>query len=214
MVQNVSGDPVNVRTMNMLNEAEARCGFQLTIVQGKNPGGVTASAGTHDGWGVVDIRLRDFSDAQRAKVVLQARTVGFAAWERTPLQGFDSYHCHAVAVGDPGVSPAAARQIVDYKRGLNGLASHGRDDGPPGFYGQTWESYLQSRGGITVTAEESILNAITLLNKKLDAVTVEVETLSTGEAGRYKRYEAIHKETTATINAARDAVLNAVKATA
>lgn len=184
MVTNISGDPINSRTMEMLTEAEAISGVHLTILQGKNPGGVAASAGTHDGWGVVDIRTRDFDVATRAAVLRAVRTVGFAGWLRTIAQGFTAPHLHAVAIGDPGISPGASRQVTAYKNGKNGLANNGPDDGPDGFRNVTWESYLE-RVGITMAAKDEILAAINLLSKKLDAIIVDDKTDDTTATGRF-----------------------------
>lgn len=67
------------------------------------------------------------------------RQVGFAAWERTPAQGFDP-HIHAIAVSDTDMSPEAQAQVGDYFKGRNGLADHGEDDGPQ-VKKVTWEQY-------------------------------------------------------------------------
>lgn len=119
---------VNRRTLNMLREAERRLGFPLTIVQGsyKAGAGAVASAGTHDGGGVIDLRSRGLTD--RRKVVEVLRKVGFAAWLRVP-PSFDE-HIHAVALGDRDASQSAKVQMLDYRAGRNGLANKGPDDGP------------------------------------------------------------------------------------
>jgi hypothetical protein len=130
-----SGRPlvINKRTAAMLREAERRLGRRLTIVQGsyRKGSGAAASAATHDGGGVVDIRSWDLGNlAVSIPAVLTAlRQVGFAAWYRTKAQGFDP-HIHAVAIGDRDLHPSARAQVKDYLAGHNGLASHGRDDGP------------------------------------------------------------------------------------
>ncbi|CAN7147256.1 peptidoglycan-binding protein [Knoellia sp. LjRoot47] len=133
------GKRVNDRTRQMLQAADnllPRWNFSLT--QGSyNPGGVSASAGTHDGGGVVDISVGGLSDAQRWQQVKALRTVGFAAWLRTPAQGF-SYHIHAVAIGDPDIwqkdgGHVARDQVCDYYIGKNGLASHAADNTPSSY---------------------------------------------------------------------------------
>lgn len=133
------GKRVNTRTKKMLQAADnllTRWNFSLT--QGSyNPGGVSASAGTHDGGGVVDVSVAGLSAAQRWQEVKALRTVGFAAWLRTPAQGF-SYHIHAVAIGDPDVwqrdgGHVARDQVCDYWRGRNGLASHAADNTPSSY---------------------------------------------------------------------------------
>src|ERR671926_459425 len=98
----VQGKTLNKRTYDMLKLAEKRLGYDLTIVQGSYHRGVGASAGTHDGGGVVDLAPWDY---QRKVRVL--RGVGFAAWYRAPLAGVWPAHIHAVAIGDPELAPAA-----------------------------------------------------------------------------------------------------------
>ncbi|MDX6253392.1 MAG: hypothetical protein QOF10_6752 [Kribbellaceae bacterium] len=134
------GFQLNKRTVAMVQVAEKLAKFQFTIMQGSyNKGGVSASAGTHDGGGAIDVAVADLSPAQRKAVVLALRQVGFAAWQRTPSQGRWPFHIHAIAVGDKDLSRGAAHQALEYRRCKNGLANRGTDDGPPGYYGMTWE---------------------------------------------------------------------------
>jgi hypothetical protein len=132
------GKRVNTRTRLMLAAADAKVPFAIRLTQGSyNPGGVGASAGTHDGGGVVDVTVTGLTTTQRWRLVKALRTVGFAAWLRTPAQGF-SYHVHAVAVGDPDIwqrdgGHVARDQVCDYYRGLNGLASHAADNTPSAY---------------------------------------------------------------------------------
>ena len=130
-----SGRPlvVNRRTAEMLSKAVKRAGLtgKVVIVQGsyRAGNGAEASAGTHDGGGVIDIRTWNLTAAQRDRLVLELRRAGFWAWYRTKAQGFDP-HIHAVARGDRDLDPDAAAQVNAGERGLNGLASRGPDDGP------------------------------------------------------------------------------------
>jgi hypothetical protein len=132
------GKRVNTRTRLMLAAADAKVPLAIRLTQGSyNPGGVGASAGTHDGGGVVDVTVTGLTTTQRWRLVKALRTVGFAAWLRTPAQGF-SYHVHAVAVGDPDIwqrdgGHVARDQVCDYYRGLNGLASHAADNTPSAY---------------------------------------------------------------------------------
>jgi hypothetical protein len=102
------------------------------VTQGSyNPGGVTASFGTHDGGGAVDISVAD----RRTGVILRTdfpaairalRIAGFAAWVREPneLYAGSPIHIHAIAVGDAELSPAAKDQLTGtfgYFLGYNGL---------------------------------------------------------------------------------------------
>jgi hypothetical protein len=131
---------LNTRTKAMLVAAEGKAGFQVTLTQGSyNAGGVDASAGTHDGGGAMDISVSGMSSTNRNNLLKALRNVGFAAWYRTPAQGFD-YHIHAMAISDPDLSSGAQHQTGDYYLGLNGLAGHGADDGPQ-VAKVTWEEY-------------------------------------------------------------------------
>lgn len=124
----VDGKTLNKRTADMLKRAQQRLGYDLYVVQGSyNAGGVSASAGTHDGGGAIDVAV---PSGKAAEVVRALREVGFAAWHRLPSQGPWGEHIHAIAIGDPELSSGAEQQVRAYYAGLNGLASGGRDDGP------------------------------------------------------------------------------------
>lgn len=138
------GGLMNTRTKAMLVEAERLLGRSLTVTQGSyNPGGVPGSAGTHDGGGALDLSVSGMTATTRTTVARVLRQVGFAAWIRTPAQGFD-YHIHAIAVNDPDQAPGAQHQAGDYHLGLNGLADRGPDDGPAVSPKRTWEEYQRS----------------------------------------------------------------------
>jgi hypothetical protein len=122
------GRTVNVRTREMLKLAAAWTGVTFTLTQGSYNRGVSASAGTHDGGGVIDINVNSWSSSKRAAVVQALRKAGFAAWLRTPAQGF-AYHIHACAIGDKEMASVAKSQVQSYFNGRNGLASNGRTEG-------------------------------------------------------------------------------------
>jgi hypothetical protein len=104
--------------------AEKRLGYPLTITQGSyNAGGVSASAGTHDGGGVIDLAPYDWE--RKVRVL---RSIGFAAWHRTAIPGLWPEHIHAVLIGNAKLSPAAASQVDDYHKHLDGLARHQPDN--------------------------------------------------------------------------------------
>lgn len=133
-----SGKTINVRTKVMLDKAVQLAGFGITLTQGSyNPGGVAASAGTHDGGGVVDISVSGLSGTARTKLVTALRKAGFAAWLRTPSDGF-AYHIHACAIGDREMSSGAKRQVQSYFNGRNGLANNGPDNHPEGRPYPSW----------------------------------------------------------------------------
>jgi hypothetical protein len=93
-----------------------------------NPGGVGASAGTHDGGGAVDIDILSYPHSRWNDVLKAVRMAGFAAWIRFPSEGPWNYHLHAMAIGDKEISkPVGSGQIVDYFNGKNGLKGHAPD---------------------------------------------------------------------------------------
>lgn len=142
-----TGRTVNELTRRMLAAADAALPFSLVLSQGSyNPGGDPSSAGTHDGGGVVDISVSGLTSTQRWRAVKALRTVGFAAWLRTPDQGDWPAHLHAVAVGDTDVSPVARNQVADYYVGRNGLANHVADNTPSAYRVPFtwWERYLRA----------------------------------------------------------------------
>lgn len=124
------GRTVNQRTKVLLGRAAALYGAAFTLSQGSyNAGGVAASAGTHDGGGVVDVSVSNYNTTQRLAVVKALRQAGFAAWLRTPDEGF-AYHIHCNAIGDREMSPSGKSQVVQYFNGTNGLANHAPDSAP------------------------------------------------------------------------------------
>lgn len=146
------GVRVNTRTKQMLTAADGLVAWNIRLSQGsycglQSNGCASASAGTHDGGGVVDVSVSGLSTAQRWATVKALRTVGFAAWLRTPAQGF-SYHIHAVAIGDPDLwqrngAYTNRDQVADYYVGRNGLAGHGSDNTPSAYRVRFtwWEKY-------------------------------------------------------------------------
>jgi hypothetical protein len=110
---------------------------------------VSASAGTHDGCGAIDLAGQDagMTQAHREQICSAGRQVGFAMWVRTPDQSDWPYHVHGEAVQPGGkwdqgcLSSGAHGQVVDYFEGRNGLASGAADDGPRQWVGVTWETY-------------------------------------------------------------------------
>lgn len=108
----------------MVMDALSRAGLSgVTITQGEYSNG-SLSAGTHTGGGVIDIAAGpgDYG------MVAALRAAGFAAWLRTPAEGF-AYHIHAVLMNHPDLSPAARSQVASYLSGGNGLANGGPDTG-------------------------------------------------------------------------------------
>lgn len=90
------------------------------ITQGSYNTSVGASAGTHDGGGVLDIVARIMKN-EPEKFLRMGDYYGIH-WEyRTVGQGFGVDHLHGVTVGCPHLSPSAAAQMASFRRGMNGL---------------------------------------------------------------------------------------------
>lgn len=184
------GFAMDARTRDMLLDARAWCNAPMIITQGSYSTGVSASAGTHSGGGAVDIRAHDRTSAERLEIVASMRRVGFAAWLREPIPDVWPYHVHAIAVGCPDLSPAAADQVIDYKAGRNGLANNGPDDGPRTWVNVTWESYLAARGGISVTAYDELLTKINAQQGQIN-VLLQRATANTDARAQYAYAQVI-----------------------
>jgi hypothetical protein len=132
----VNGSILNQRTLGMLMHAQELYGgeIQLTgyaITQGSYSMGVSASFGTHDGGGAVDLSVLQqgtytvlWDDIGPLLHVLRA--AGFAAWLREygELYADSPIHIHAIAIGDAELSAAAQEQLTGpagYFRGYSGL---------------------------------------------------------------------------------------------
>jgi hypothetical protein len=126
--------------MAMLEHAAALYGGELEITghhitQGSYTPGLSASFGTHDGGGAVDISVMRkgtytvlWEDIE--PLVQAMRQAGFAAWLRTygELYQDSPYHIHAIAIGDRDLSPAAQQQLTGpagYFRGYTGVPAPG-----------------------------------------------------------------------------------------
>lgn len=125
------GARVNVRTRVMIERAESfmkQMGLnsKLVVTQGSYNTGVSASAGTHDGGGALDISVRGYSSANADKVVKAMRMAGFAAWRRGVGDSLPP-HIHAIAIGDRRATQIAKNQVAEYFRGGDGLVGSRRD---------------------------------------------------------------------------------------
>lgn len=131
-----AGKIVNYRTKLMLDTAAKIYGRGngWVLTQGSYNRGVSASAGTHDGGGVVDISVNGMTSAERKLAVQALRKAGFFAWLRVP-PAF-SYHIHAVAIGDRELSSAARSQVAQGFADRDGLARRGPDPDPDPY--PTW----------------------------------------------------------------------------
>ncbi len=120
-----NGELMDQKTKAFVQAMEAKLGYPLTIVQGcYNPGGVSASAGTHDLGGVIDLVPWDFENKVKA-----ARELGAFAWHRLPVPKVWGEHIHLGIRNHGNLSSAARDQQDDYdaEPGRNGLAGHAVD---------------------------------------------------------------------------------------
>lgn len=107
-------------------------GVPQQVAQGgfKAGSGAGASAGTHDGGDVFDLRVVNMNDKQELAVVEQLRRWNGCAWLRSPAYGWTSTgpHIHCVMRDSYyPLSSGAKQQVRNYDDGKNGLANGGKD---------------------------------------------------------------------------------------
>jgi hypothetical protein len=146
----VNGSTLNQRTLSMLAHAQELYSGQLNltgaaITQGSYSHAVSASFGTHEGGGAVDLSVLKpgtytilWDDIDPLLHAL--RVAGFAAWLRQygELYPDSPIHIHAIAIGDSELSPAAQDQLTGpagYLRGLSGLPIPENGTPTPDRYG-------------------------------------------------------------------------------
>jgi len=179
-------------------------GTILRPTQGSWSGGVSASGGTHDGGGAIDLAGQDpgMDDGMRAAIRDAMRQVGIAAWVRDPSQSDWPWHVHGISVqpggqGDQGcLSAAAWDQVGDYYAGRNGLASGAPDDGPRQWVGVTWETY-QTDLGDDMTPEQAA--QLTAIQAKVDSMYWLVEQVKP-QTDRLPRINATTDQTNWGVN--------------
>ena len=132
----INGMYINHRTFSMLEHAQSIYGGEIELTgyhltQGSYTNLVSASFGTHNGGGAVDLSVIQYGTYQvlyaDIEPLIQAlRIAGFAAW----LRNFDQLypgspiHIHAIAIGDRDLSGPAQDQLTGefgYFRGFNGI---------------------------------------------------------------------------------------------
>ncbi len=110
--------------------AQRKPGAHLHIMQPCFHTGFDPSAGTHDGDGVLDIRI---DGMKWPKAEMFMREAGWAAWWRHTgtWEPQEKWHIHAVSLGCPGkVGDLIPGQVDDYHNKRDGLAGHRPDDSP------------------------------------------------------------------------------------
>lgn len=130
------GHRFDQRTLSAVKELErqsiaAGLGPLRVAQAGYNPGGVAASAGTHDLGGVVDLSIKHLSASDQRTFLRLSRRLGWASWIRTADQGFP-LHWHGVLIGHKAghIAPGAAAQVLAYDAGRDGLAGNRIDPNP------------------------------------------------------------------------------------
>ena len=146
----LNGSTLNQRTVSMLLHAQELYGGEIkltgyAITQGSYSTGVSASFGTHDGGGAVDLSvLREGTYTvlwdDIGPLLRALRVAGFAAWLREygELYADSPIHTHAIAIGDMELSPAASEQLTGpagYLRGYSGLPFPAGGSPTPDRYG-------------------------------------------------------------------------------
>jgi hypothetical protein len=120
------GVTLNRRTVDALRWVEKRS-FPLLPAQGSYNKGVGASAGTHDGGGAIDLRVRQYTTDQRITVVRALKDAGFAAWYRAEVPGLWGPHIHALLIGDREMAAGARAQVLAFDAGRDGLRGNRPD---------------------------------------------------------------------------------------
>jgi hypothetical protein len=154
------GRTVDWLTRAALEDTARRLGYDLTLHQGSyNAGGVTASAGTHDGGGAVDLAPWDHE-----RKVLELRRTGFMAHYRPELwrdgRRVWGAHIHAGLLGNRKASAGLRAQFAEYLDGGDGLAGDGRDTGPRQFVANR---YRWRRGTRRIRRAHRLLERANLL---------------------------------------------------
>jgi hypothetical protein len=131
---NFDGHTVTVRTRDALYYAQrlwrerGKHVKKIRLAQGSFSNSVGASAGTHDGDAVVDIRTTGvgLSTSETTALNKALRDAGFASWIRDQRDGMPP-HIHACLIADPEMAPGAKAQVGDFDKGLNGLRNRAKD---------------------------------------------------------------------------------------
>lgn len=123
------GYTVDKRTRSALEwvdrHVHKRIGKHIRMTQGSyNRGGVSASAGTHDGGGVIDLAVTGFTHREIYLINRWMRRAGFASWVRPYLPGVWPMHVHAVLMGHKNAAPLAKSQMRAYLAHRDGLAGN------------------------------------------------------------------------------------------
>jgi hypothetical protein len=101
-------------------------GCWLRVIQPCFNSSVSASAGTHDGDGCLDVDVENENWLTSQDLLRQA---GWAAWYRPNTPGLWTAHIHMVSLGCPGpVGVFVPGQVEDYYAHRSGLKGHVADN--------------------------------------------------------------------------------------
>lgn len=151
------GVRVDPTTADMLNEAARLVGDDIYLkpIQGSYSTSTSASGGTHDGGGTVDIDCTGLTDEQARRIETTLRRVGNAAWWR-PKTSYWKSHVHSVRQDCGDLSSQARTQVSDYRAGYSGIPIGGRttkDTGTRSYVSVTWGSYDNEEIDMTTATE-------------------------------------------------------------
>ncbi len=197
----VDGKTLNQRTADMLAMWQFNALRDFYVVQGSYNRGVSASAGTHDGGGALDLSTYGWGDLKDKKwIVKQGRLCGFAAWLRPTRPGLWNEHVHGIAIGDGEADPSAKAQVAEYYRGGDGLVGSASDPDPRVKPIPVWPNRpLKKVSGLVAYRQfkakkpaprMTVKRIQWVLNEKLDGPNLVVDGVA-GPATReaYKRWE-------------------------
>jgi hypothetical protein len=162
------GKPADYRTAVMARRVEKALGVTFYCYQGSYTTTVGASGGTHDKGGVLDVNAPAGKDPNA--VTRQLRNSGFAAWYRTPEQGFDP-HIHAVDIGNARLAYNAGLQVGNYNAGGSGLWPLLADNDPQPFRPTPSTYYAQTnRAGFDFDAWKEAQTLRQRIANRLDRI--------------------------------------------
>lgn len=121
-----SGCSMDKRSIAAIEWAEEKAGFKFLFAQGSYNSDVQASAGTHDGGGVIDFKTRHLTKAQRRKMIVWLKRAGFCIWFRP--DNWDGkgggQHAHGVLRGHRNLAYGAEQQVLAFDARRDGLKSN------------------------------------------------------------------------------------------
>jgi hypothetical protein len=200
-----NGAQMDHKTKAFVQAMEAKLGYPLTIIQGcYNPGGVSASSGTHDLGGVLDLVPWDFENKVKA-----ARELGAFAWHRLPIPKVWGEHIHLGIRNHGNLSSAARSQQDDYDKtpGRNGLATHTVD--PDKFHPDPPETFAfppsQTARPLRATRVQQARSEITRAMQSLSQAAALLDDTDPKRVRARAQIEQL-KETETSLGAVMDAL--------